>query len=228
MFVLAAYGSRGDTEPCIAVAAELQRRGHDVRMAVTVPPAMRAYVDSQNLDASPYGRDWQELVNDEDFTRMLHNPIGAIPQAVDFVAQVVQDKVATLLSLADGADLLVAGMTEQTPVANVAEYHRIPTAALHLFPPQILQHGSAQDAAPTQSDRAQRHALGLPEESTAGPSLEIQAYDEICIPGLAARWPGSAGRRPFVGALTLQLPSHADDPALRGRWAFRLLYDDLR
>jgi vancomycin aglycone glucosyltransferase len=212
-FVLAACGSRGDTEPCIAVAGELQRRGHDVRMAVTIPSEMRAYVESQELDAIPYGRDWHELVNDEDFTRMLQNPMSAIPQAVEYVEQVVAEKVATLVSLADGADLLVAGMTEQTPAGNVAEYYRIPLAALHFFPPQILQHGSPQHAAPTQSDRAQRRALGLPEESTAGQPLEIQAYDEICLPGLAAGWADSADR-PFVGALTLQLPTDADDEVM--------------
>ena len=37
-FVMAAFGSRGDVEPCAAVAVELLRRGHDVRMAV--PPEM--------------------------------------------------------------------------------------------------------------------------------------------------------------------------------------------
>jgi UDP:flavonoid glycosyltransferase YjiC (YdhE family) len=38
-------------------------------------------------------------------------------------------------------------------------------------------------------------------------SPEIQAYDEACFPGLAAEW---NGRRPFVGALTMELPSDAD------------------
>ena len=38
-------------------------------------------------------------------------------------------------------------------------------------------------------------------------SLEIQAYDEACFPGLAAEW---NGRRPFVGALTMELPTDAD------------------
>ena len=45
-------------------------------------------------------------------------------------------------------------------------------------------------------------------------SLEIQAYDELCFPGVAAKWGEQAGRRPFVGALTLELPTDADDAAL--------------
>jgi UDP:flavonoid glycosyltransferase YjiC (YdhE family) len=45
-------------------------------------------------------------------------------------------------------------------------------------------------------------------------SLEIQAYDEFCLPGPAAGWVESDGRRPFVGALTLELPTAADDEIL--------------
>ncbi|WP_428338430.1 glycosyltransferase [Mycobacterium sp.] len=214
-FVLAAYGSRGDTEPCIAVAGELQRRGHDVRMAVTVPPDLRAYVESAALVTEPYGRDWRELLGDEDFTRMLQNPMAAIPQAVEYVAQVVAEKTAALVSLAEGADLLVAGMTEQETVARVAEYCRVPLAALHFFPPQILHQGSPPERAATQSDLEQRRALGLPDESPPSTAaLEIQAYDNICMPGLTDEWAASADRRPFVGALTLQLPTDADEEAL--------------
>ncbi|WP_198938233.1 glycosyltransferase, partial [Mycobacterium sp. IS-836] len=43
-FALATYGSRGDVEPSVAIARELQRRGHDVLMAV--PPDMVGFVES--------------------------------------------------------------------------------------------------------------------------------------------------------------------------------------
>ena len=65
---------------------------------------------------------------------------------------------------------------------------------------------------------AQRRELGLPKAT--GPSsrriaergsLEIQAYDEVCFPGLAAEWAKWNGRRPFVGALTMELPTDADE-----------------
>ncbi|WIM88925.1 glycosyltransferase [Candidatus Mycobacterium wuenschmannii] len=192
-FVVAAYGSRGDIEPCIAVAGELQRRGHDVQMAVTVPADLRSHVEATGLSTQPYGQDWQELLATDDFTRMLRNPMSTIPQAVDYVARVNAEKTAALAALADGADLVVAGMTEQETAAKVAERYRIPVAALHFFPAQILPQGASwPDHEP---DRA----------------LQIQAYDEICIPGLAAGWGDGADRRPFVGALTLQLPTDTDD-----------------
>ncbi|WP_369829926.1 glycosyltransferase, partial [Mycobacterium sp. E2238] len=42
-------------------------------------------------------------------------------------------------------------------------------------------------------------------------SLEIQAYDEVCFPGLAAEWAKWGGQRPFVGSLTMELPTDTDD-----------------
>jgi UDP:flavonoid glycosyltransferase YjiC (YdhE family) len=220
-FAVAGYGSRGDVEPCIAVGRELLRRGHDVRLAVTVPPDMLAFIESVGLTAVPYGPDWQAQLRDENFVRMIQNPLSAIHEAIEYVAQVAAEKSATLMSLTNGADLLLAGMNEQGLAANVAEYYGIPLAALHSFPPQILELGSPHGSVAKQAEHAQRRALGLPEAT--GPStrammehesLEIQAYDELCFPGLAAEWADQGGRRPFVGALTLELPTAADGKVL--------------
>ena len=45
-------------------------------------------------------------------------------------------------------------------------------------------------------------------------TLEIQAYDEACFPGLAAEWAEWNGLRPFVGALTMELTAEADDEVM--------------
>ena len=87
-FVVAGYGSRGDVEPCVALARELLRRGHDVGMAVTVPPDMRGFVESAGLTEVPYGRHWEKLLRDGDFVRMMQNPDQAKSQAADYVVQV--------------------------------------------------------------------------------------------------------------------------------------------
>ena len=145
-FVVAGYGSRGDVEPCIAVARELLRRGHDVRMAVTVPPDMLAFVESTGLAAVPYGRDYQELLGDKDFVRMLQNPINAISEAIEYVAQVSAEKSTTLTSLTDGADLLVAGITEQSLAANVAEYYGIRWPRCTSSPRRFWSSGSRMGA----------------------------------------------------------------------------------
>ena len=105
-------------------------------------------------------------------------------------------------------------MTEQTPAGNVAEYYRIPLAALHFFPPQILQHGSLQQATPTQSDRAQRRALGLPDGIHCRAAVGDSGVRRNLRTWAGGRMGGYADRRPFVGALTLQLPTDADDEVL--------------
>lgn len=44
--------------------------------------------------------------------------------------------------------------------------------------------------------------------------LEIQAYDALCVPELAAEWAQADHRRPFVGSLTLDMPTAVDNEAL--------------
>jgi UDP:flavonoid glycosyltransferase YjiC (YdhE family) len=67
----------------------------------------------------------------------------------------------------------------------------------------------------TEAEYAHRRALGLPEATDPSMgSLEIQAYDRFCVPELAAQGAELAGRRPFVGALTLESPTDADDEVL--------------
>ena len=141
----------------------------------------------------------------------------------------------TLTSLADGADLLLTGLSFEEPAANVAEYYDIPLATLHYFPMRpngqlvpILPAPLARSAMTAyewltwrmakKPEDAQRRELGLPKATGPSPrriaergALEIQAYDEVCFPGLAAEWAKWDGQRPFVGALTMELTTDADD-----------------
>lgn len=236
-FVLAAHGTRGDIEPCAAVGLELLRRGHEVRMAV--PPNLVDFVASAGLAGVEYGPDSQEQVNAvADFVHHAakpQNPINLVRAGKELFVEGWAQMSRTLTSLADGADLLVTGQTYHGVVANVAEYYDIPLAVLHHMPicvngrlglpsipsPAPLVRSALRSAwwlywrITKDVDDAQRRELGLPRTSTpaakrmaARGSLEIQAYDEACFPGLALEW---NGRRPFVGALTMDLPTDADD-----------------
>lgn len=212
--VLASYGSRGDVEPCAAVGRELLQRGHDVRMAVA--PDRLAFAGAAGLTAEPYGRPTQEQMDMAlDFLRRAANPITVLPQLAERVTGAWTEKGKTLAALTDGADLLVAGMNEQRLAANVAESCGIPLAALHFFPAQLLELGWLQEQLHHEAAAAQRRSLGLPELTDSAAEsrpLEIQGYDELCVPGLAAEW--SEYRRPFVGALTLGLPTDEDDEVM--------------
>ena len=229
-FALAIHGSRGDVEPVAAVGQELQRRGHDVRMAV--PPNLVGLVESVGLAAVEYGPDSRDLI-DDDFVRNYWKmqPLSFVRAFEEYVSRGWPEMSATLKSQADGADLVLTGTIYQGVAANVAEYYDIPLAALHYFPSRANGHLVPVVPAPLvrsaisgvwwwywrmtkNADDAQRRELGLPQaigslsrRLTERGTLEIQAYDELCFPGLATEW---HGRWPFVGALTLQLPTAAD------------------
>lgn len=214
-FVLVGYGSRGDVEPCVAVGRELFRRGHDVQMAV--PPDRRQFVESAGLLAAAYGPHMREQMHEAtEFVRRVQDPISALPQLTERVTQVWAEKSAALAALAEGADLLVAGMNEQRLAANVAESYGMPFAAVHFFPAQVLDLGVSQAHVTNVAAGAQRLALGLSEgdRSSNRPVLEIQAYEEFCLPELAAEWAESGYRRPFVGSLTLETPTDVDNEVL--------------
>ena len=212
-FVLVAYGSRGDVEPCAVVGRELLRRGHDVHLAV--PPNMLTLVESVGLTAVGYGPDSHAQLDSaaDYFVGQMKNPYSGLPEMVERVTQVWTDKGTVLAELADGSDLLLTGMNEQRLAANVAEYRGIPLVTLHPFPERIQPSGLLKSQLEKLSENPLRRLLGLPEaaESTAA-SLEIQAYDERCLPGEPAQWaePG----KPFVGALTLESPTDTDDEVL--------------
>jgi UDP:flavonoid glycosyltransferase YjiC (YdhE family) len=234
-FALGIHGSRGDVEPFAAAGLELQRRGHDVRMAV--PPNMLGFVDSAGLDAVAYGPSSQ-AVNEEDFVRNFWNistPVKVVRAGKHYLGEVWSEMGSTLTSLADGADLLLTGMVQQGLAVNTADYHRIPLAELHCFPVRVngqifpdlpsplVRSGIsalwwAHWALTKRTEDRQRRRLGLPGATGTSTrriiergSLEIQAYDELFFPGLAAEWTRWNAQRPFVGALSMTMPTDADD-----------------
>lgn len=208
-FVLATLGTRGDIEPCAAIGRELQRRGHDVRMAV--PPNYVGFIESAGLAAVAHGPD--QVRQNADIARKYGttpNPVVMAWEIFRDITQLWPELGTALTSLADGADLLLTDASEQGLAANVAEYYDIPQAAMHIYP---IAPGETHSSLTKEAEDALRRALGLPAET--GPStpqpLEIQAYDELFFPGLAAEWAECGVLRPFVGGLTLELPTEVDE-----------------
>ncbi|OBH02051.1 MULTISPECIES: glycosyltransferase [unclassified Mycobacterium] len=241
--VLASYGMRGDVEPAVVVGRELLRRGHDVSMAV--PPNLVGFAEAAGLTALAYGLDSRPLVEAQRdyWTCFFRSPwrtreLDRLGRKIsDFVTQCwTQEATTTLKSLAEGADLLIAGLGFEQFAANVAEHYDLPLATLHFLPMRANGHllpllpaplgrsamtmyerlswgGAVKDV-----EEAQRRELGLLDATCPWPrriaergSLEIQAYDEVCFPGLAAEWAKWDGQRPFVGTLALELPTAVDE-----------------
>jgi UDP:flavonoid glycosyltransferase YjiC (YdhE family) len=179
---------------------------------IAVPPNMLAFVESVGLAAVAYGPESHAQLETAAsfFGGHVGNPFGALPEVVERVSHIWLDKGTTLASIAENADVLVAGMNEQRLATNIAECHRIPLVALHFFPSRIQPTGMLHSQLSQRCEEPLRRSLGLPEAlEPAVPLLEIQAYDERCLPGQPAQWaePG----KPFAGALTLESPTDADD-----------------
>jgi UDP:flavonoid glycosyltransferase YjiC (YdhE family) len=240
-FVLASYGTRGDVEPYVAVGRELLRRGHEVRMAVPPDQVGFAESAGLAAVAyGPDTRRWQNVHRDflKRLSRnfwQIQELIRRGREDWELINQFWNETTTMLMSLADGADLLFTSLLGEEIAANVAEHYDIPLATMHYFP--LRPNSQLAPNLPTPLGRAamtlsewvvwpltkkledaQRRDFGLPKVRSPSPrriaqrgSLEIQAYDEACVPGLAAEWAKFGGRRPFVGALTMELPADADE-----------------
>jgi UDP:flavonoid glycosyltransferase YjiC (YdhE family) len=207
--VLASYGTRGDVEPFATVGRELLRRGHDVCMAV--PPNMVGFLETVGFAAVAFGPEPLSSVR----SRTVEDPASAMAEQVEYLSRAMAEWGTTLTALANGADLLTTGRIEQGLAANVAEYYGIPQATLHFFPGAHSRLSGWAGDTTEKAEDAQRRALGLPDATRHSTrSLEIQAYDALCFPELAAEWADGDVWRPFVGALTLELPTEADEEVL--------------
>jgi UDP:flavonoid glycosyltransferase YjiC (YdhE family) len=233
-FAVAVHGTRGDVEPCAAVAVELLRRGHQVRIAV--PPNLVGFVESAGLEgAAVYGVDSQKQLEADVFRDWwkLQNPMTVLRRSREYVTEGWAEMSQTLTTLAEDADLILTGTTYQEVAANVAEAHDVPLAALHYFPCRMNSHvlpvrlprpvlrtgWSAVEWGHWRvlkgAEDAQRRALRLPKAEVRpvrriveGGALELQAYDEVFFPGLSEEWRGS---RQLIGSISLELPTSDDD-----------------
>ncbi|WP_425436542.1 glycosyltransferase [Mycobacterium numidiamassiliense] len=200
---MAGYGgSRGDVEPLAALGRELVRRGHEARLGVD--PMMVDFVESIGLEAvSNLPELW--AMGDGGLQLMERSRRAMIGWA------------ETLSTLADGADLLLVLPYLERTGANVAEHYGIPMVTLHFFPAADARPDGLTEHIMNEAEDAQRRALGLPEvhqTSTRRASLELHAYDVFPFPEFAAERAKDDSRRSVVGALTLQLPTDADEDVL--------------
>lgn len=241
IFAIASWGSRGEIEPCIAVGRELLRRGHEVRMALppdltcfaeSAGLAAVPYGGELETILDSYRDFWTCLLRRPWKVRELVQIWREIAEPIN---QGRKEINATLMSLSEDADVLFTGMNYEDAAANVAEYSDIPLVILHWFPfrpngqlvpflPAPLCHLAMRLfwwfswLGTKKVENVQRQELCLPKATKPWPqriadrgSLELQAYDEVCFPGLATEWAKCDGRRPFVGPLTLESPTDADD-----------------
>jgi sterol 3beta-glucosyltransferase len=119
-------GSRGDVQPLVALAAELEKRGHDVRLVTHANFAELAA--GRGIAFEGVAGDFQSVLNSEDGQRLTasgRSPLAAL-SAMRAIARNAREWWVQLRDLSVGADVLVSGMTTFGIAASLAESSNIP------------------------------------------------------------------------------------------------------
>lgn len=193
---VAIHGTRGDVEPVLALSVELQRRGHDVHIAL--PPNYRAFAEQAGLNqVHDYGPDSEKQLRADAFARpdaltaarlsdwkTLGNPLTVLRRARAAATADWATMSHTLTAIAAGADVILTGTAYQEIAVNVADFYQLPMAELHYFPiranthvlPVSLPLRLVQPAWSAvewfhwrllkPAEDTQRHVLGMPKATT--------------------------------------------------------------
>jgi len=120
--LISSIGSRGDTQPSIALGLELQALGHTA--VLCVPPNYQAWVESYGLCCIPVGRDLGTAVAETTAQQPQNNRRMAL-----VIFRAIRDEIdgyfRTLMSVAADCDVIVGGVL-QAVGPSVAEALKIP------------------------------------------------------------------------------------------------------
>lgn len=216
-------GTRGDVHPVAALGAELSRRGHHVRLGVSVNladvpvrlglDAVGIGWDTQRVIGSAAGQDWVRSGDPAAFTRGLRE-----------IAREHDERLDTeVLEVCAGADAVVAGVLLESRAHAVAEAAGVPLVVQDCFPRRpntVVPHplvstrelgsraavlgtyrefGRLADDGERAAVQRFRARLGLPPRPVPGPRpLELQTYSGLLVPGLTFD-----RHRPMVGDLRM-------------------------
>ena len=115
--LLAAVGTRGDVQPALALALELRKLGHAVRLCIS--PNFVDWAKSLGLEAVPMGVEM----------RMPAQRSGAIPKLTaeelrrlrESMPDLITDQFETIGRAADGCDVIVGANAHQYAAPSIAE-----------------------------------------------------------------------------------------------------------
>ncbi|XXS94178.1 glycosyltransferase [Sorangium sp. So ce362] len=119
--LLTGVGTRGDVQPVVALAAEMRRRGHDVRLCV--PPNFIDWVGGLGFTAAPIGIAMRQPSGAAAAQASLPTP----EQIRALVEHLVRDQFDATASAAEGCDVIVAGGEHQYAARSIAERLGIPS-----------------------------------------------------------------------------------------------------
>lgn len=124
------YGSRGDVQPCLALAAALQQAGHAPLLAL--PASLRALADEQGIPAVSLSGDIAQL--SQGFNRAGQNPFAILRAMKENIEPVALDVSRAARLACQGADLIVHTFLFTLGAHAFARQMGIPDVSVQFFP----------------------------------------------------------------------------------------------
>ena len=115
--LLAAVGTRGDVQPAIALALELRKRGHYVRMCIS--PNFVEWAKSLGLDARPMGVEMRAPARGAGPPRTL--TAEELRKLRESMPDLITDQFDTIGAAVDGCDVIVGANAHQYAGPSFAE-----------------------------------------------------------------------------------------------------------
>jgi len=124
------YGSRGDVQPCLALAAALQSAGHSPLLVL--PAFLRLQADELGIPALSLPGDIAQL--SQGLTKAGSNPLAMMRQMKEAVEPVALDVIRIARQACQGADLVVHTFLFTLGAHAIARQLGIPDISVQFFP----------------------------------------------------------------------------------------------
>lgn len=138
------YGSRGDVQPCLALAAALQHAGHDPLLAL--PAFLRAHCDELGIPAVSLPGNIQQL--SLGLSRAEKNPFKTIRTLKENIEPVALETARAAFLACQGADMIVHTFLFTLGAHAFARQLGIPDVSAQFFPMFITSSSHPQLAFP--------------------------------------------------------------------------------
>ena len=116
--LLTAVGTRGDVQPALALALELRKLGHPVRMCIS--PNFVDWARSLGLDAVPMGVEMRAPANKSGTAPKL--TAEELRRLRESMPDLITDQFHTIGAAVDGCDVIVGANAHQYAAPSIAEH----------------------------------------------------------------------------------------------------------
>ncbi|GAB1820889.1 glycosyltransferase [Herbidospora sp. RD11066] len=143
--LLSTIGSRGDVQPLVALAVELRSLGQEPHLCV--PPDFRDWIEGLGLPVTPIGPELRTL------TAAAPPTTPPSPETLRRLAEAsVTTQFETVMTAANGCDLIVAATALQVAARSVAEVLKIPYVFTAFCPAVLPSRHHSPAGHPTEGD----------------------------------------------------------------------------